>query len=199
MNADAKGLLDTAQVEEARPATVERSQRELNERRRRLEQSEQTLADSKGPEDQLRMMIDTIPTLAWSCRPDGTTEFLNQRWLDYTGLSFEEALGWGWKVPVHPADLEKRMDTWLRLLAGGEPGEGEVRLRRFDGAYRWFLFRAVPVRDAQGIVIRWYGTITDIEELKRAEALLAGENRLLDRRESAARDDGRWMLAGKHP
>ena len=107
MNADAKGLLDTAQVEEARPAAVERYQRELNERRHRLEQSEQTLADSKGPEDQLRMMIDTIPTLAWSCQPDGTTKFLNQRWLDYTGLSFQEALGWGWKVPVHPEDLEK--------------------------------------------------------------------------------------------
>ncbi len=76
MNADAKGLLDTAQVDEARPATVERSQRELTERRHRLEQSEQTLADSKGPEDHLRRMIDTIPTLAWACRPDGTTEFL---------------------------------------------------------------------------------------------------------------------------
>ena len=78
MNADAKGLLDTAQVEEARPATVERYPRELNERRRRLEQSEQPLAESKRPEDQLRMMIDTIPTLAWSCRPDATAEFFNQ-------------------------------------------------------------------------------------------------------------------------
>ena len=76
MNTDAKGLLDTAQVEEARPAAVERYQRELTERRRRLEQSEQTLADSKGPEDHQRRMIDTIPTLAWACRPDGTTEFL---------------------------------------------------------------------------------------------------------------------------
>lgn len=76
MNADAKGLLDTAQVEEARPAAVECYQRELNERRHRVEKSEQPLTDSKGPEDPLRMMIDTIPTLAWSCRPDGTTEFL---------------------------------------------------------------------------------------------------------------------------
>jgi PAS domain S-box-containing protein len=192
MNADARGLLDAAQVEEARPATVERSQRELHERRRRWEQSEQTLADSKGPEDPLRKMIDTIPTLAWSCRPDGTIEFVNQRWLDYTGLSFEEALGWGWKVPVHPEDLGKRLDTWLRLLAYGEPGEGEARLRRFDGEYRWFLFRAVPVRDEQGSVVRWYGTITDIEDLKQAEALLAGENRLLD-------DDGQRLFAGNHP
>ena len=180
MRTGSKELLDTAQVEEARPATVERYQRELNERRRRLEQSEQTLADSKRPEDPLRMMIDTLPTLAWSCQPDGATEFLNQRWLDYTGLSFQEALGWGWKVPVHPEDLERLMDTWRNLLARGEPGEEEARLRRFDGEYRWFLFRAVPVRDEQGSVVRWYGTITDIEDLKRAEALLAGENRLLE-------------------
>jgi len=180
MNADAKGLLETAQVEEARPVTVECSQRELTERRHRVEQAEQPLADSKGPDDPLRRMIDTIPTLAWACRPDGTIEFVNQRWLDYTGLSFEEALGWGWKGPVHPEDLGKRLDTWLRLLACGEPCEGETRLRRFDGEYRWCLFRAVPVRDAQGMVVRWYGTITDIDELKRAEAVLAGENRLLE-------------------
>ena len=141
--------------------------------------------------DPLRMMIDTIPTLAWACRPDATAEFFNQRWLDYTGLSFEEALGWGWKIPVHPEDLEKLMDTWRGLLASGEPCEAEARLRRFDGAYRWFLVRAVPVRDEQGSVLRWYGTNTDIEELKRAEACWPEE--------SAARDDGQRMCAGNHP
>jgi len=119
--------------------------------------------------DQLRIMIDTIPTLAWSCRPDGTTEFLNQRWLDYTGLSREEALEWGWKVSIHPDDLGKLMDTWLGLHAAGEPGEEEARLRRADGAYRWFIFRAVPVRDEKGTVVRWYGTNTAIEDLKRAD------------------------------
>src|SRR5437660_12744673 len=119
--------------------------------------------------DQLSMMIDKIPTLAWSCRPDGTTEFLNQRWLDYTGLSLEASLGWGWKVAIHPDDLEKLMNTWLRVLASGEPGDEEARLRRFDGEYRWFLFRAVPVRDEQGKLVRWYGTNTDVEDLKRAE------------------------------
>src|SRR5438128_12608076 len=104
-------------------------------------------AVQKEAEDQLRMMIDKMPTLAWSCRPDGTTEFLNQRWLDYTGLSLEASLGWGWKVAIHPDDLEKLMNTWLRVLASGEPGDEEARLRRFDGEYRWFLFRAVPVRE----------------------------------------------------
>ncbi len=122
--------------------------------------------------DELPMMIDKIPTLAWSCRPDGTTEFLNQRWLDYTGLSMEASVDWGWKVAIHPDDLEKLMETWLGLLASGEPGDEEARLRAFDGTYRWFLFRAVPVRDERGKVVRWYGTNTDIEDLKRAEAQL---------------------------
>ncbi len=141
-------------------------------------------------EEQLRVMIDTIPTLAWTCGPDGATEFLNQRWLDYTGLSLEESLGWGWKAAVHPDDLGKLMNTWPSLLASGEPGEEEAHLRRFDGEYRWFLFRAVPVRDEHGKIVRWYGTstdiekwygtTTDIEDLKRAESLLAAEKRTLE-------------------
>ena len=134
----------------------------------------------QASEDFPRTMIEKIPILAWSCRPDGTAEFLNQRWIDYTGLSPEEALGWGWKYSIHPDDLGKLMDTWLRLLASGEPGEEEARLRRFDGEYLWFLFRAVPVRDERGKVIRWYGTNTDIEDLKRAESLLSAEKRTLE-------------------
>src|SRR5262249_4872070 len=89
-------------------------------------------------------MIDTISILAWSCFPDGTTEFLNQRWLDYTGLSHERALGWGWKSAIHPEDLDKLISTWLRLLASGEPGQEEARLRRFDGEYRCFLSALCP-------------------------------------------------------
>jgi formate hydrogenlyase transcriptional activator len=125
----------------------------------------------KDSEDELRM-IDKIPALAWAARPDGTAEFFNQRWLEYTGLSSEEALGWGWKAPIHRDDLDKLMEIWLRLLASEEPGEAEARLRRFNGEYRWFLFRAVPVRDAQGQVANWYGTCTDIEDRKRAEEKL---------------------------
>jgi PAS domain S-box-containing protein len=100
--------------------------------------------------------------LAWSCLPDGTADFLNQRWLDCTGLAPEEALGWGWKVAIHSEDVGKLMNTWQSLLRSGEGGEEEARLRRFDGEYRWFLFRAVPVPDGHGKVVRWYGTNTDI-------------------------------------
>jgi PAS domain S-box-containing protein len=114
-------------------------------------------------------MIDTIPALAWCCFPDGTTEFSNRRWLDYTGLSPHQALGRGWQRPVHPDDLEGVIEAWRAILASGEAGGGEFRLRRFDGEYRWFLFRAEPFRDEHGTLVRWYGTTTDIEELKRSE------------------------------
>jgi PAS domain S-box-containing protein len=123
------------------------------------------------------MMIDKIPALAWSCLPDGTPEFLNQRWLDYTGLSIEQALDWGWKGTIHPDDLGKVMGTWQGLLSSGEPGDAEARMRRFDGKYHWFLFRAEPVRGDQGQIVRWYGTNTDIEDRKRAEEILQGSDR----------------------
>src|SRR4029450_8947026 len=132
-------------------------------------------------DDFLRTMIDQMPTLAWSCRPDGGAEFVNQRWLDYTGLSMEEAVGWGWQASIHPEDLGKTMETWLRLVASEEPGEEEARRRRFYGEYRLFLFRAVPVRDERGKVIRWYGTSTDIEDRKRAEEMLRQDERELRR------------------
>src|SRR5712672_900395 len=74
-------------------------------------------------EDFLRVTIDTIPVLAWCTRPDGSTEFLNQRWLDYTGLAIEEARGWGWKVAIHPDDLPQLLDVWQGLLTSGKPGE----------------------------------------------------------------------------
>ncbi|HEY3743230.1 MAG TPA: sigma-54-dependent Fis family transcriptional regulator [Bryobacteraceae bacterium] len=126
----------------------------------------------KESEDHFRLMIDRLPVLAHACRPDGSIEFLNQRWLDYTGLSAEHALGWGWKVTVHPDDLPKLTDMWTRLLTSGESGEEEARLRRHDGAYRWFLFRAAPVRNDQSGLIGWSGTNTDIDDRKRAEERL---------------------------
>jgi PAS domain S-box-containing protein len=131
-------------------------------------------------EDYLRLTIDTIPVLAWCTRPGGWNEFLNQRWLDYTGLTIEEARGWGWKVAIHPDDLPRLLDVWQELLASGKSGELEARLRRADGVYRWFLFRVEPLRDAQGTIVKWYGTNTDIDDRKRAETLLAGENQILE-------------------
>jgi PAS domain S-box-containing protein len=131
-------------------------------------------------EEYLRLTIDTIPTFAWCSRPDGSNEFLNQRWLDYTGLSVEAARDWGWKVAIHPEDLSRLLDVWQKLLASGEPGELEARLRRFDGVYRWFLFRAEPLFDETGNIVKWYGTNTDIDDRKWAEAVLGAEKKIFE-------------------
>jgi formate hydrogenlyase transcriptional activator len=127
-----------------------------------------------------RKIIDAIPTLAWSARPGGSNEFLNRRWHDYTGLSVEEGLGSTWKTAVHPEDLGRLTAKWESILATGEPGESEARLRRADGIYRWFLFRVEPFRDDSPQVVEWYGTATDIEDRKRAEALCAAGHRALE-------------------
>src|SRR5207244_1849616 len=92
-----------------------------------------------------------------------------------------EAHGWGWHVTMHPDDLGRVMDTWQTLPASGEPGEIEARWRRCDGAYRWFLFRAEPLRDALGHVVTWYGTDTDIDDLKQAEERLRQDEKELRR------------------
>src|SRR5579864_4826659 len=124
--------------------------------------------------------VDAIPTLVWSARPDGSAEFFNRRWLDYTGLSAEKALNWGWSAALHTEDRDRLMDFWRHLLASGEAGEIEARLRRYDGEYRWFVFRAEPARDNRGDIFKWYGANTDIEDRKRAESLLAAEKRTLE-------------------
>jgi PAS domain S-box-containing protein len=123
--------------------------------------------------DQLRLVIDTIPGLVWSALPDGSAEFLNQRWLEYTGLSLKEGLDWGGKVAVHPEDLARFMDEWKAALTEGKPLETEARLRRSDGEYRWLLIRAVPLRDETGKIVKWYGASADIEDRKRAEEALS--------------------------
>ena len=135
------------------------------------------LAETKAAAAQVRKILDTIPTFASCNLPDGSNEFLNQRWHDYTGLSPEEARGRGWRVAVHPDDLPKVLDTFRALQVSGEPREIEHRLRRHDGEYRWFLFRIEPLRDELGNIVRWYATNTDIENLKRTEEKLRQDER----------------------
>ena len=126
-----------------------------------------------------RLIIDTIPALAWTARPDGTAEFFNQHYLDFIGLSAERAAGSGWTAAVHPADLDGLTGTWQQMMRSGQPGAAEARLRRFDGEYRWFLFRANPLRDESGTIVKWYGINLDIEENKRAADVLAAQEREL--------------------
>jgi formate hydrogenlyase transcriptional activator len=127
-----------------------------------------------------RLVVDTIPGLVWSTRPDGSAEFFNQRWLEYTGLSPEQALNWGWKVAIHPDDLPRMLEIFHEALNLGRPFEVEGRFRRWDGEFRWFLFRGSPLLDGSGKVVQWFGTNTDLEDRKRTEDLAAGEKRLLE-------------------
>jgi PAS domain S-box-containing protein len=122
-------------------------------------------------EDRTRLIIDTIPTMAWSLRPDAVLDFVNQRWLDYTGLSFDEAIEEPTRT-VHPEDLPRAMEKWLRVKATSEAYEDEMRLQRADGEYRWFLVRIAPLRDEQGNLLKRYGVAIDIEERKQAEEKL---------------------------
>jgi formate hydrogenlyase transcriptional activator len=139
------------------------------------------LDELKNSEKKLRQVIDTIPTLAWSLLPDGSNEFLNKRWHEYTGLSAEESHGSGWQVAIHPEDRARLLEKWKDLLTSGDSGEMEARLRRHDGVFRWFLMRVEPLRDETGKIIRWYGTCTDIETLKETEAKLREDERELRR------------------
>src|ERR1700733_1520348 len=129
----------------------------------------------------LRTVIDMVPSFLWTSLPDGSKEYLNKRWYEYTGLPMEQAKGWGWKVVVNPDDLDRLVREWLSLVEAHKPGELETRIRRYDGEYRWFLIRAVPQFDAEGNLVRWFGSNTDIEDRKRAENKLLEEERELRR------------------
>jgi PAS domain S-box-containing protein len=128
--------------------------------------AEEALAAS---EQNLQLTIDTIPALAWSAQPDGSADFFNRHYLDYVGLPAAETEGWGWTSALHPEDSQGLAATWQSILASEKAGEAEARLRRYDGEYRWLLFRANPLRNEKGEIVRWYGVNTDIEDRKRAE------------------------------
>jgi hypothetical protein len=123
----------------------------------------------RASERDLNQIINAIPALAWTARPDGAAEFFNQHYLDYVGLSAEQAKDWGWTVAIHPDDLNDLIAWLRRMIASDQAAECEGRLRRFDGEYRWFLFRTNPLRDQFGKTFKWYGTKTDIDDRKRAE------------------------------
>src|SRR5882724_186335 len=142
---------------------------------------QRALQESRESEARLRKIIDTIPTLAWCNLSDGSNDFVNQRWSDYTGLSQTEVKRVGCKVAIHPEDLPKWLDQWRALLAAGLGGEIEARLRRHDGVYRWFLIRVEPLQEESGETVRWYGTNTDIQDRKETEEKLRKDEREIRR------------------
>jgi PAS domain S-box-containing protein len=125
---------------------------------------------------ELTDLIDALPGLGWTAWPDGRAEFLNQRWLAYTGMTAEGAAGWGWVSAIHPEDRGRLLGQWQSCVGSGTAVDAEGRIRRFDGSYRWFLFRANPLRDEAGNITRWCGTNLDIEDRRHMEeALRASE------------------------
>ena len=136
--------------------------REITERKR----AEEALQKS---ERNLAAIINTIPTTAWTTRPDGYCDFINQVWLDHAGMTAERAQGWGWAEAIHPDDRKRLIEEWQSCLASGTPFDTAARTRRFDNSYRWFLIRANPLRDESGNILKWYGTCIDIEDRKRLE------------------------------
>jgi PAS domain S-box-containing protein len=135
------------------------------------EKLQKAFDEIKKSEDRLRLVIDTIPTLVWRAGPEGIPDFLNQPALDYTGISLDQAAT-AWPRAFHPDDKKGMLQKWSAIRESGQPGELEARLRCFDGEYRWFLFRAEPLRDEAGTIVKWYGSSTDIEDRKRAEEKL---------------------------
>jgi PAS domain S-box-containing protein len=128
----------------------------------------------RNQETKFREAVETMPALAFIAMPDGQRTFVNGRWVEYTGLTEEQALGSGWQAAIHPDDLSRVLKTWQESLIGGRRLEYEARLRHGrEGDYRWFQTRAVPVRDKRGKIVKWYGVINDIEDRKRAEQLQA--------------------------
>ena len=155
---------------------------------RLLSRARASLEEAETARSELRLAIDTVPALVWTTLPDGTGELSNARWLEFTGLSSKEAEGWGYASALHPEDYERLLPKWTASFRSGEPIEDEARLRRADGSYRWFLHRAVPLRDSRGTIVRWYGTSFDIEERRRAQDELREAERALRRaRERAIR------------
>ena len=144
----------------------------------------------RSEEQKFRDAVETMPALAFIARPDGQRTFVNSRWVEYTGLTEKQALGWGWQVAVHPNDLSRALTTWQESQASGNTLEYEARiLRGTEGDYRWFQTRAVPVSDKRGKIVKWYGVINDIEDRKRVEQLqadLAHVNRVSTMGELAA-------------
>ncbi len=136
------------------------------------------LAELKSSEELFHNMADSIPQLAWMARPDGHIYWYNKRWYEYTGTSPEQMEGWGWQSVHDASELPRVLDKWRASLNAGEPWEDTFPLRRYDGAMRWHLSRAEPLRNAQGEIVRWLGTNTDItERLEMEQALREADHR----------------------
>ena len=147
-----------------------------------ITEQKQTEAARLESETAFHTLADSVPQMVWMCMPDGLNVYFNQRWVEYTGMSLAESQGRGWNTPFHPDDQQPAWDAWNHATKTGETYRIASRLRAADGSYRWFLMRGVPLRDAAGRIVKWFGTCTDIDELKRGEEALRNLNEELEKR-----------------
>jgi PAS domain S-box-containing protein len=158
---------------------------EIHDSRERLRESE----------ERFRIMAEALPQIVWTAGPDGTVDFYNERWREFTGTPGEAGVGDGWRMIVHEEHEAATVEAWQRAVRTGEPYDVEHLVRRADGEYRWLLSRGVPLRDKGGNVVRWFGTATDIHEQKLAEAELRDAR---DAAEAASRAKSRFLAVISH-
>ena len=137
-----------------------------------FEEIKQRTEAARRSERELRDVVNTVPAHVWSTSPEGQVDFVNDRWLQFTGLALDEAFGSKWEAVLHPDDRTRVLSDWHTALKNGRAMESEARVRRADGEYCWWFIRNVPLRDEAGKLIRWYGTAIDIEDRKQAEQAL---------------------------
>jgi PAS domain S-box-containing protein len=126
-------------------------------------------AQQQGESLNIQLLVDSIPAMIHTARPDGYLDYFNKRWLEYLGVSLDKMAGWNWTGVIHPEDVDGIVAKWRACLATGEIFEYETRVRTANGEYRWMFHRKVPLRDANGNIVKWYGSSMDIDERKRAE------------------------------
>jgi PAS domain S-box-containing protein len=136
----------------------------------------------KNNEKRFRELIESLPQLFWTCRVDGPCDYLSRQWLEYTGIPEEQQLGYGWLDQLHPRDRDKTVAVWMEKVKTGESFDIEFRIRRNDGVYHWFKTRAVPMHDADGKIIKWFGSNTDFHEIKKAEEQLKNFSKELEQK-----------------
>jgi PAS domain S-box-containing protein len=157
-------------IEPLRPAVSDNAGRgsvkERSMSKNGLEEADKAIASS---EQELRLLVETIPTLVWRAGPDGNIDYVNKRVLEYLGAPLGEVLGWGWMEKVHPDDVAFKVRTWLKNLQSEVAHEAVCRIRRADGQFRWFNVRGGPLRASDGRVHRWYGVLIDVDDARKAE------------------------------
>ena len=138
---------------------------------------EEVAAAVRDAERRQRQVLDVIPQLIWSCEPGGRCDYLSRQWANYTGVPAEDQLGYGWLERLHPDDRGPTMEAWSRTVDSGGMFDTRFRIQGTDGTYRWFRTRGVPLRDASGDIVKWFGTNTDVDDQIRAEAALLEADR----------------------